>query len=69
MTQPPTILVVMGVTGVGKSTLAERSSRQLGWTFMEGDKPHPETNVTRMRAGLRHRTPIELHGSAPSRNG
>jgi gluconokinase len=41
----------MGVSGVGKTTVAEGISAALGWTFAEGDDFHPEANVAKMRAG------------------
>ncbi len=46
-----TVLVVMGVSGCGKSTVAQRLSERLGWPFMEGDSLHPEANVAKMAAG------------------
>ena len=45
-------IVVMGVSGSGKTTVGERLAGQLGWTFVEGDKLHPEANVEKMRAGI-----------------
>ena len=45
-------IVVMGVAGCGKSTLAEALATHLGWTFVEGDLCHPPENVARMTAGL-----------------
>lgn len=44
-------LVVMGVSGCGKSTVAARAAGELGWAFLEGDTLHPEANVERMRQG------------------
>jgi carbohydrate kinase (thermoresistant glucokinase family) len=41
----------MGVTGVGKSTVAERVSAALGLEMAEGDDFHPLSNVTKMSAG------------------
>jgi gluconokinase len=46
------ILVLMGVAGVGKSTVGERLARELGWTFVEGDDYHPAANVEKMRRGI-----------------
>jgi carbohydrate kinase (thermoresistant glucokinase family) len=46
-----TILVVMGVSGSGKSTVALEVQRLLGWKFQEGDDLHPPANVEKMRAG------------------
>jgi len=48
----PPVLVVMGVSGAGKSTVAEELAARLGWPFEEGDALHPEANVARMHAGL-----------------
>jgi gluconokinase len=45
------VLVVMGVTGTGKSTVAGLLARRLGWDLEEGDDLHPEANVAKMRAG------------------
>jgi gluconokinase len=47
----PDIVVVMGVSGSGKSTVARALSTVLGWEFAEGDAFHPEANVEKMRAG------------------
>ena len=41
----------MGVSGVGKSTVAKGISTILGWTFAEGDAFHPEANVEKMASG------------------
>ncbi|GAA1671402.1 gluconokinase [Glycomyces endophyticus] len=46
-----TCLVVMGVSGSGKSTVAELLARRLGWVFAEGDEFHSAANVAKMRAG------------------
>ena len=44
-------VVVMGVSGVGKTTVAKGISTILGWTFAEGDAFHPESNVAKMSSG------------------
>jgi gluconokinase len=49
---PPQHLVVMGVSGVGKSTIAERLSERLGYEFAEADDFHPAANVAKMTAGV-----------------
>ena len=49
MSEP--VLIVMGVAGAGKSTLAKALAAKLGWTFLEGDDLHPPANVAKMRAG------------------
>ena len=46
-----TVLVVMGVSGCGKSTVAALLSERLGWPFKEGDSLHPPANVAKMEAG------------------
>ncbi len=45
------ILVIMGVSGSGKSTIAALLARQLGWDLQEGDDLHPSENVAKMSAG------------------
>lgn len=44
-------LVVMGVTGSGKTTLGQALAQDLGWTFVEGDSLHPPANIAKMAAG------------------
>ncbi len=46
-----THLVVMGVSGSGKSTVAHAINDRLGWTFCEGDELHPQANRDKMAAG------------------
>jgi len=46
------IIVVMGVTGSGKSTVGKLLARELGWSFVEGDDFHPQANVDKMRQGI-----------------
>jgi gluconokinase len=41
----------MGVSGCGKSTIAQLLSERLGWPFEEGDSLHPAANVVKMAAG------------------
>ena len=48
----PRILVVMGVSGVGKSTIAEALVERLHWPFQEGDDLHPAVNREKMRSGI-----------------
>ena len=45
------ILVVMGVSGSGKTTIAKALADRLGWAFEEGDNLHPGSNITKMRSG------------------
>lgn len=51
MTREPTVLVMMGVAGAGKTTVGKAVARRLGWSFTEGDDIHPPANVAKMRAG------------------
>lgn len=53
MTTPHTaqVLVVMGVAGTGKSTLAGALADRLGWALQEGDDLHPRRNVEKMASG------------------
>jgi gluconokinase len=46
------IIVVMGVTGAGKTTVGRVLARELGWEFADGDDFHPESNVEKMRWGI-----------------
>ncbi|HXU70130.1 MAG TPA: gluconokinase [Polyangia bacterium] len=45
------IIVVMGVSGVGKTTVAAALARRLGWAFVEADELHPRANVEKMARG------------------
>jgi len=49
---PVRAVVVMGVAGCGKSTVAALLAERLGWELLEGDGLHPATNVERMSAGV-----------------
>ncbi|MBB3676071.1 gluconokinase [Modestobacter versicolor] len=60
MDTPPSIpatttIVVMGVSGSGKTSAARELTRQLGWEYIEGDDLHPAANVAKMAAG----TPLD----------
>lgn len=48
-------IVVMGVSGSGKSTVGKALAATLGWPFVEGDSFHPPANVAKMSAG----TPLD----------
>jgi gluconokinase len=47
----PCALVVMGVSGSGKSTIADKLAERLNWKYEDGDKFHPLSNVAKMSAG------------------
>jgi carbohydrate kinase (thermoresistant glucokinase family) len=46
-----TIAVLMGVSGSGKTTIANLIAEQLGWQMLEGDRLHPPANVAKMQSG------------------
>jgi ribose 5-phosphate isomerase A len=48
----PPVLVIMGVSGAGKSTIAGELAARLGWPFEEGDTLHPDVNIAKMHAGI-----------------
>lgn len=47
----PSVLVVMGVSGSGKTTIASLLARRLDWIFEDADWFHPPANVEKMAAG------------------
>jgi gluconokinase len=46
------IVVLMGVSGSGKSTVGVALASRLRWPFIDADDLHPATNVDKMRAGI-----------------
>ena len=46
------VIVVMGVSGAGKTTVGRLLARDLGAEFLEGDDFHPRANVEKMRSGI-----------------
>lgn len=57
----PQHIVVMGVSGAGKTTTGEALAARLGWPFVEGDAFHPQSNVDKMA----HGTPLTDADRAP----
>lgn len=49
------IVVVMGVSGAGKTTLGQALAGELGWRYLDADDHHPAANVAKMAAG----TPLD----------
>jgi len=47
----PCALIVMGVSGSGKSTIAASLAERLSWVYEDGDRFHPASNVAKMSAG------------------
>ena len=45
------VIVLMGVSGAGKTTVGSILAGRLGWPFEEGDALHPQANVDKMAAG------------------
>jgi gluconokinase len=55
------LVVVMGVSGAGKTTVGRLLAERLGATFLDGDDFHPPASVAKMRAGV----PLDDHDRAP----
>src|SRR5919112_3906965 len=45
------IIVIMGVTASGKTTIGTRASKRLGWPFYDADEFHPPENIAKMSRG------------------
>jgi len=48
----PSFIVIMGVSGCGKTTVADRVAEEIAGTFLEGDLFHPPENKAKMGAGI-----------------
>ena len=48
----PSVIIVMGVSGAGKTRLGRALATALGWEFADADDYHPPVNVAKMRAGV-----------------
>lgn len=46
------IVILMGVSGSGKTTIGQLLAKDLGWSFYEGDDFHSESNVAKIRGGV-----------------
>ncbi len=46
------VVVLMGVSGSGKTTIGKELAAELGWAFVEADDFHPAANVEKMAAGV-----------------
>src|SRR5271155_6270505 len=46
------IVILMGVTGTGKTTIGTLLSQRTGWPYAEGDDYHSEANKAKMHAGI-----------------
>src|SRR5215211_8834111 len=58
---PPSVLVLMGVSGCGKSTTGALLAGRLGWPFLDPDSFHPPQNIAKMSRG----TPLTDADRAP----
>ena len=47
----PAVILLMGVSGSGKSTIGAALSKRLGWPYADADEFHPPANVVKMSAG------------------
>jgi gluconokinase len=45
------IVIIFGVSAVGKTTVGKLLARELGWPFIEADDFHPAANIEKMRSG------------------
>lgn len=55
------VILLMGVTGSGKTTIGRALADALNWRFVDADDFHPPANVAKMRAGI----PLEDSDRAP----
>ena len=46
------VVVMMGVSGSGKTTIAKGVAARLGWDVLEGDAYHPRSNIEKMSHGI-----------------
>lgn len=46
------IIVIMGVSGCGKTSVAKKLAEADGMTYVEGDSLHPESNIDKMSRGI-----------------
>lgn len=49
---PPAVLLIMGVSGSGKTTIAALLAALLRWELVDADALHPAANVQKMRSGI-----------------
>ena len=57
----PPVLVIMGVSGSGKTTVGQALAARLRWPFEDGDALHPASNIAKMKRG----EPLDDNDRAP----
>ena len=66
---PPPLIVVMGVSGSGKSTVGAALAQRLRVQFADADDFHPPANIAKMTAGTRSTTTTGTRGWSRSVSG
>jgi gluconokinase len=59
--EPCLVLIIMGVVGVGKTTVGRLLAEKLGWQFADADDFHPAANIEKIRRGI----PLDDSDRAP----
>lgn len=52
MSNKPKVIILIGVSGVGKADIGEELAEQLGWVFYNGADFHPQANLDKVAAGI-----------------